>query len=239
MAKEKNWEAVAPVSFTADGQANGVITVEDTCKFRAKQIVRIGSDTQSIQEFEVRTVLSETEMTVGKKGTRFDCLEDMTPFLVADNAEVSALQQLRPKISPDETLRYSYEEEPIVARRSVLVDQLGRVVKFIDGKLPIEGEISVGISAKKTPTIINIPVVNKDTQETIIIPSNVVEFELRIRDRASLQYSFVDGQTNTVFATLKAGGVYRESNLELDNALNLYVESNKNNITIELKYWTK
>lgn len=239
MAKEKKRLAVSPLLFTEDGTADGIITVSDTCEFRAKQIVFLKSDSENPQQFEVRTILSETQFTVGEKGTDFKCLSDVSAFTVSDNAEVYALEQLRPKISPDETLRYSYEEEPIVARRTVLVDQLGRVIKYDDGKLPITGDLNVAVSGKKTPIIRNLEITDKDTQETFQFPANVVEFEIRLRMRAILQYSYVDGGTALEFATLTAGGVYRETNLELDNPLNLYFETSKNNVTVEIKYWTK
>jgi len=127
---EKRLKAVPPQLFTADGTNNGKITVADASLFRVKQRVIIESSTQTSSIFEVKRVESATELYVGpysdhqKKATILD-RSDMSQYLVADLAKISAEEQMRPQIPQQEIERITYEEEPVVARRSFLVDTLG------------------------------------------------------------------------------------------------------------------
>lgn len=229
MAKEKKWSAIDPLSFTADGTNLGVVTVDDACIFRAKQKVFLESSTQSKRQYEVRTILSNTQFTVGEIGSKFDCLADVSSFLVSDNAQVSALEQPRPTITPDETLRYTYEEEPVVARRSVLVDKLGNIIDGFD--FSQEG--------KNAPVIANITVADKDTETNFTFPANVIAYEIKLRGLGFMRLAFIETEAGTNYITIKQGNSYCEEGLKRTSSLTIYLETSKDNSVVEIKYWTK
>tara|TARA_R110000868_G_C10973188_1_gene771590 strand:+ start:107967 stop:108647 length:681 start_codon:yes stop_codon:yes gene_type:complete len=128
MAREKKWEQFGPVSFTADGSSEGLITIKCTIGLHTKQVIQLKSDTEQKVNLEVKKVLSLTKFLVGPKGGRMDCYEDVSMFLVSENAVIKAEQAERPKIQPHEIERATFEEEPAVARRSLLVDFLGKPI---------------------------------------------------------------------------------------------------------------
>jgi hypothetical protein len=128
MAIEKSWEAIPSRVFTSDGgtaPANaGLVTLATTIDFRVKQQVVVTANALLSLELEVKQVISDTQMYVGSPGNIAN-RQDLTGYTVAANAAIFAVQQPRPSIPEKEYSRAEFEEEPVVAKRSFLVDDYG------------------------------------------------------------------------------------------------------------------
>ena len=122
---EKSLIAVPAQVFTADGDINGNIFIVDTTLFKVGQIVIVSAIGQVNLQLEVKRINSVTNMVVGPAtGNQLDVI-DISAYTVASSAYVLAFEQNRPLIPIDQITRYTYEEEPVVANRVILVDKLG------------------------------------------------------------------------------------------------------------------
>lgn len=123
---EKRFKRVAQQLFAADATNTGIVTVPDTRLFKVKQVVTVSS-TLSINPLllEVKDVLSQTQMQLGPKGGNIKGYVDLSLFTTAAGSYVQANEQKRPEIPVLEIPRFTYEEEPVVAWRTILVDDLG------------------------------------------------------------------------------------------------------------------
>lgn len=149
---EKRFNAVPPQPFTANGTANGVVTVADTRLFKVKQRVFLRSNTvPSTDGLEVKRIISQTQLVVGPEKQPIHVHSDVSNFLVADNAVIGSNEQVRPSIPVEEFSRAVYEEEPTVAVRTMLVDKQGNDYR-VDNPLPVQ--LSTGS--------VNIDTVNAD-----------------------------------------------------------------------------
>jgi hypothetical protein len=159
MALQKNWLAVSPRPFTANGTSLGVVTVAKTKGFYVKQKVYLKSNTINIQKFEVKRVISKTQLWVGPVEESLKVVSDISNFLLADAAYIEAHEQPRFSIPLTEHERAVYEEDPVVAKRVTLVDEIGDKytvdnplpVQLSDGSITIEtvnANISVQLTAK-------------------------------------------------------------------------------------------
>jgi hypothetical protein len=122
---EKRFKAVSPQSLTLDGNIYGLISVVNTRLFKVKQVVHIQNPGQPIVKAEVKRIESKTKMFVGPVTGSIDNRIDTSSFTVALGAFIYAEEQQRPKIAEQEVERNTYEEEPVVARRVILVDTYG------------------------------------------------------------------------------------------------------------------
>lgn len=140
---EKRWVAVPPQAFTANGTVDGKITVADASLFKVKQIIILASSSKpSREDLEVKRITDINTIYVGPKGdinTRFD----LSGYLVSDGAFIAANEQLRSKVPEQEVERLTYEEEPVVARRVILVDKLGNKIDD-NNPLPVNASVSIG-----------------------------------------------------------------------------------------------
>jgi hypothetical protein len=285
---EKKWLSVDPILFTADGNTGGLghVTVTNAKQFRVKQLVNIQSNTLQPVALQVKRVISETVLLVGLAKTPINKGHDISGYLVADGATISSVEQDRPGITEVDHERATYDEEPRVAKRVILVDSLGRYfevdnpmpVRLSDGSINIgtvnadvdvqltdkesapgendydivrigngvyeleilpDGSLPVTVSggAIKTPTILNIPVVNPGTEYNVVLPAATKRFHLKNRGIGKLQISFVTGETNTNFFELAPKVAYTEEGLSLDTSLTIYFQSTKANEIVELITW--
>lgn len=135
---EKRLGAVSPQVFTANGGTNGVITIADTSPFRVKQEVFLSATSlPSLNDIEVKVVLSSTQLAVGPKSGNINARTDVSAYTTSLGAFIAANEQKRPSIPFEEFTRATYEEEPVVATRVVPVDQLGNI-RNQDNPLPIK-----------------------------------------------------------------------------------------------------
>lgn len=146
MAIERFYSQVDAVSFTADGQDIGLVTVTDTSCFKVKMFVIVKADTMEQQRFQVKRVISKTEMLLGPENTPIRKRSDMSMYTLSLNPTVEAPEQERPEIPPADYERASYEEEPTVAKRSYLVNKQGNGYTT-ENPFPVQlsdGDVNIG-----------------------------------------------------------------------------------------------
>ena len=139
MFVEKKRLGVSPRLLTANGDKNGLVSVSDARGFFVGQKVVIKSDTQQPRILKVKRFISPTSFKVGPVDGAINAFSDLSDFLVADNSQISAEEQDRPGITDKDYNRAVYAEEPIVAKRSILVDEFGNYYNQ-ENPLPINAE---------------------------------------------------------------------------------------------------
>jgi hypothetical protein len=145
----EKWLAAVPKQFlSSDGKASGEINVSQSALrfFKVKQEVLVGSSSVAPIELEVKRVYFPNIIYLGPKKSSIDTFSDLSSLLAADSAYIEAQEQPRSKVPEEQIERLTYEEEPVVARRSFLVDKTGRSyetdnpfpVQLSDGSINIE-----------------------------------------------------------------------------------------------------
>lgn len=145
---EKRFAAIPPQSFIADGTTDGVITVADTRLFKVKQEVYLtATSLPNLDKIEVKSVISLTQLAIGPKNGSIKSRTDVSLYTTALSAVIGANEQDRPNIGMDYHERANFEEEPTVADRVILVDELGNKYNA-QNPLPIaatfDGDVTVG-----------------------------------------------------------------------------------------------
>lgn len=142
---EKQWLAVPPTLFTADGGMQGQIQVADTTGFRVKATVNIVCPSLPNLQVQVKRVISKTQILVGSLGKNIDNRVDLTAYTLALGAYVYQDVQDRVTIAPADIIQAVYEQEPVVAIRTIPVDELGNSYGP-ENPLPVafDGTVSVG-----------------------------------------------------------------------------------------------
>lgn len=128
---EKRWAELPPQSLIANGTADGQLQILDAYKLRVKQIIFLKSNTQlAALKVQVKRVIAPTIFFVGRLEEDIDDRVDVSAYTVADAAFIfnTDPNQPRPKIGPEDWSRAIYEEEPVVALRTVMVDRGGRFI---------------------------------------------------------------------------------------------------------------
>lgn len=85
-----------------------------------------------------------------------------------------------------------------------------------------------------TATIFNVAT-TASTEASQALPSNCKGFILRTRDRGNLQISYVSGNTNTLFFTVRSNAVYTDDNFY--SSQTIYFQTDKND-TVEIIAFT-
>lgn len=127
MAFEKYWGAVAPRFLTSNGTSDGVITLTTTKDLRVKQCIQISSNTEGKRTFQIQSVPSPTQIEVSEISGKITDRADVSAYTTADNAFIQAKKLPRPSIPQKEYERAVFEEEPVVAKRVINVDEYGNI----------------------------------------------------------------------------------------------------------------
>lgn len=147
MIFEKKWPDVPVRPFIASGASNGLITISSTKGFYVKQKIIVSAPLPlGEKQFQIKRIISETQMFVGEPSESINHRSDMSAYLLSLNPFVYAFVQDRPSIAHEDYERAVYAEEPIVAKRSVLVDELGRYWS-VANPFPVrlsDGSINIG-----------------------------------------------------------------------------------------------
>jgi hypothetical protein len=238
MAREKYWAAVGPVPFLSNGTAWGEVELLSTFGLSVKQRVIIQSSTTQRTDLEIKRVLSETRIVLGRAGRNIDDTIDLQDYTTIDGAGLRALEQSRPNIPPNDRELSLFAEEPIVARRVIPVDFLGRYYTDIN-PFPIDGTISVEDgSSLVTPIIQNIDIALANTEYIAVIGLNTKKFIIKVRDgNSKMRIAYQSGQSGTNFVTIDYGTWYIEENLSLNSNLMVYIQTSKPSQIIELLTW--
>ena len=136
MPREKHWPKVGPLPFLLDGTDEGQIKVADTCGLFVKQKIILKSDTQERVDLEIKRVLSDKLLKVGRVGHRIDDFVDITAFTTAENATIRADEQSMNRIPPEDIGQARWMREPVNADRVHNVDCYGQPYT-LDNPLPV------------------------------------------------------------------------------------------------------
>ena len=211
---EKRLPLVSVRAFTANGDTLGRVTTTQAQNFKVKQQVILSSNTVGQQRLEVKRVESATVLYVGPISTPITTRSDISAYLVADSASIQAPEQPRPSIPEQEIERLTYEEEPVIARRVVLVDELGNKINDAN-PLPVTAAVDVALEAfNATPD--NVLIVGSEdgtktgTKHAVVIDSdknlhviNMGQLVPNIFDAIAVTYPSVSQEAYTY----KIGGI--------------------------------
>lgn len=146
MAFERHYEAQGPFAFTANGGADGIITLETVGQLKVKQVVKLSAIGQPDLPLQIKRVLSPTQILVGPNDNDFKTKTDVSAYTVADGATVFFNGGSKPKLKVDDIWQAVYEQEPTVALRIFSVDKIGRPWG-VDNPFPVQlsdGSINIG-----------------------------------------------------------------------------------------------
>lgn len=127
MAFEKRWTQVLVQPLISNGTADGQLQVADAFLVKVKQSLLLTSGTQPTIQVQVKRVLNEHTILVGRRDEDIDDRVDVSAYLVVDGSAISNPDpnQPRVKIAPEDLSRAVYDEEPTVALRTVIVNRGG------------------------------------------------------------------------------------------------------------------
>jgi hypothetical protein len=126
---EKYYKEIPSQLFVANGTSTGVVTISSTVSFKLGQLVVILNPSLPSVAGEIKAIFSETQMAIGPQGSNPNVRIDLSSY--DTSSTISAPEQQRPTIATQDIERYTYEEAPIVARRTVPVDDTGNILKFV------------------------------------------------------------------------------------------------------------
>ena len=126
MAIERTWKQISAVSFTADGQSNGIITIADTFCFKVNMVVILKAAGKEPLRLGIKRVIDDKMFIVGPEKGTVHSKYDVSSYVLGINPTVESPEQPRPNIPPADYERAVYEEEPTVAKRVFNVDKYGR-----------------------------------------------------------------------------------------------------------------
>lgn len=238
---ERKWPTVliSPISVS-----NHIITVASTNLLHSKQKItlRLGANAE---EFEIKRVLSDTQFHVGPIGSDMASYSNPIAF---NGGSLEMSEQNRNPMGWEIVGRAVYDEEPIVALRTVTVDRHGCYidsVKDINGinRLAVDanitlGDVSVGFKVAKNLAVQNVTVALSNTEQAFALPLNIIRFMVRVRDSAAnIQLAFTLGQSGTVYFQNHRGSIFDSG--EIDTGIyNVYYQVDKPNVTLEWLLFT-
>jgi len=143
---EKRFHAVPPQLLTSSGTGLGTLTIADASLFRVKQKITLRGTTLPNLQLEVKAVEQDGfTISLGPVKTDIRQRTDISLYTTLLLSTIEAAEQERPVVPEEQIERLTYQEEPAVARRCLLVDNLGRPYRM-DNPLPVElsnGSISI------------------------------------------------------------------------------------------------
>jgi hypothetical protein len=162
---QKKWARVSPQAFISNGDSEGNLSVSNALLFKVQQKVRLFSDTKPPLDVEIKRITSAQSIRVQRVGDQISNNQgfNISDFLLADNARISADEQDRPAIPPDSYNRAVYEEEPTVALRTIQVDELGNKYN-LNNPFPVDLQPTSPIPVVLTDGSVNIGTVNAEIE---------------------------------------------------------------------------
>ena len=178
MASERWWRKSSQL-FLTNGTSLGVLTVSNIRGFKVKAEVIISSTSQPDLIGEIKSIPDCNTIIVGPCGASMDTRLNLSLYLVADAATILQPRQKRPAIGPGEIDRAVYEEEPVVARRIIMVDECGDPYSDVN-PLPTSASISA--------TFVD----PAETTPGSVIPAQIIALGAKDRDTGLLQSLTID-----------------------------------------------
>ena len=160
----------------------------DASLFKVKQIITLSASAQPNISLEVKSVDSITLMHIGPIGGSIKAYTDISAYTVLASAFIFANEQERSSVPEQSVERFTYEEEPTVARRVILVDKLGNKIDQ-DNPLPVDveviiPEVTVNLDAFSSPpdNAMSVGTENGTTGGTAHVINVDSELKLRVKD---------------------------------------------------------
>jgi hypothetical protein len=101
----------------------------------------------------------------------------------------------------------------------------------------VSSTVRAKIVTATTPTIYNVSIPLANTEYSQVLNDAVKKLLIRARNKAQLKFSFVSGNTNSLYITIEPGAVFFEENLDLSNAT-LYIQGSTAGNVVEILEWT-
>jgi hypothetical protein len=246
---EKRFYAVPPQAFTADGTVSGVITIAgNACGlFKVKQKIILTATGLPNLALEIKQIDGEGNIQVGPSAgtlgvvgsnTGISARTDISAYTVALSATIFADEQRRTSIDNIEIVRATYEEEPTVAVRSIIVDPCGDLISAAN-PLPVafDGTISIGnvsiVDDGNTLEVnpdgsINVNIINSTSTPGLIISHNEIS-------------SVPAGVETTIITITAPVNGYRVEKVEVsgENVALFRVKVNGSTISDKRSWWTE
>lgn len=243
---EKRWKAVPPQSFISDGTVDGKITVSNSKLFKVKQHVIVKANTLDNLELEVKRVVDVNTIYVGPRTGNIDTRSDLSAYTTLLSASIFANEQQRSKVPEQEIERHTYEEEPVVARRVIAVDELGNPYNA-SNPLPTTAQLSadnlqVNITQPGTHTIFNPNILLANTEYSVVLPAKTEIFTVMVRSNKAikLQYTFIAGESGTKYITINPGVRKEFNGIMLPMAKTFYFQLSSTDVggtIVEIEAW--
>lgn len=231
---ERRIYAVPSTLFISDGTDKGQLQVTDNSSWMVGQLVTLTSNGTGNLSLKIKRILPDKNtIFVGPRDKPIHVRTDISEFLLADNAALQANEQERPSVPEQEIERSTFEEEPTVARRVVIVDKWG---SRIDEANPLPVNATITTSSVGTPQIFNVSATDKNIEYSQILPNNTAQFHLRARNKAKLHMSYVLNATSTNYFTVMPGSIFTIEAVKLIGKT-IYIKSSLDNTTVEIMTW--
>jgi hypothetical protein len=239
MAIEKAWLPIAPRLLTSNGKKNGEIQLSTTKSFRVGMIVLLSSNSlPTPKSFKIKRII-DNKVYLGSPDKNILHREDMTGYLLADAAVIWANEQEKAKVPFDDQEMASWEHEPINGRRVFLIDEEGNPYGE-DNPVPTTAQINLGsitFPTADTPTIVNMPMANANTEYSFSLPIDTKKFLIKLHYSKPAVLSIATTSGGDTF-DLTLGDELKEDNVNLTNPIIFYVKSNKPAVRLDIFYWT-
>jgi len=152
---EKRFAAVAPQLLTSDGTALGQIKVANASLYKVKQTISLQNSVVGPRQFQVQRITDINTIFLGPLGSSniVNDRSDVSAYTVASGSFIFSIEQPRTTVPEQEIERLTYEEEPTVARRSVLVDKMGnKIDNVVDNngvnRLAVDGQFHAEVDVQ-------------------------------------------------------------------------------------------
>lgn len=184
MALERKLLAVPAQTFTTTGTSDGQITIAKPGLFKARQFVFVGAPSQPTLELEVKRIALGI-IFLGPRDNNPETRTNLSAY-PSGMGFIFANEQTRPFIPKDEVIPnyrledYEHEEEPTVARRSILVDAEGEKIDVIVTSgvrrlaVDLGAQVTVTTSGVQDVNVVNSPTVGV---AGVVQVSGVVSFQ--------------------------------------------------------------
>lgn len=238
MAIEKRWAEIPTQPFIADGTENGIVTILNATGYYVKRRVAISAVGESDLRLEVKRVISPTQIIVGPIGKNLQSTTNLTAYTVAKISTIHAVEDKRPEIPNVDYERAVYDEEPIVAKRVVNVDEFGRYWNY-SNPFPVSIEESVN----PVPTIEKIVIIDidKTNEASFTFPVDFDSYKIRVREaNDEMRLAFNAGDiANGDYYTVDMGFEYESpQNKNFQSGKTIFMKGvNKNSSKVEIIYY--
>jgi len=237
---EKRLLAVPPQALTVDGTTGGVVVIAESAFFRVGQdvILKSGNPAVSDLHLRIKRVINNSAIYLGDREKGIGHRVDVSAFTVADGATIESIEQKRPPVPEQEVERLTYEEEPVIARRVILVDKYGQKYET-DNPLPVQlsdGSIDIGtVNAELEVQLShqdNVPDAG-DIADSVQVGDGTEILE--INPDGSINVSFVGKKTPTIFS-VAAASANTEYSLSIPSTTKKYRFRNRGNARVQYSF---